>query len=538
MGIVATNEKINVNFLGKAYSFPCELGQYVMYCQEFEQINDRLMSKLLCTMKKKPLGTGDDNDDAYTDIRKKFEGYMEDEGRKIISKLSQIGIYDVTESDVIYSNKGYKHYADVKAEMEEGSRKILLNAMDAWFEGQKRAYSSATSNITGSGVSLWSSSLLDHAAFAATEYSVLKKQAKQANREYVEAIHALNIQNESQRDREYVQFYANKIYPEIANAFTMFTSELTALYMEKLKQRGLFDYTATLDYDLGRSAELLKNIKLVDDKKTVLQEAFKICPYNPDIYAEVINQGLFDVDSLKAAKEFHQETMLISVIEDKIKGDLKNVDKVMDYIDILSYYEDKDRTEILLPFYQSTIDSIKNDYHEMFLICSDSRRLDRWISENINSDMDKVVSTSDDMVKLKVESWAKWNVHDDEFAELANMGLISIEDIRMKDSVQTNLEDVRMEYVTKLVVLILDYIKEAGVRKVAYEEAYDKFNAEVQKRNDVISEKRAELKKQGIFAFSSKKEIKAELEQLEKDLEDCRKTEPIHLKDAYYGMYA
>jgi hypothetical protein len=230
--------------------------------------------------------------------------------------------------------------------------------------------------------------------------------------------------------------------------------------------------------------------------------------------------------------------MLISVIEDKIKDDLKNVGKVMDYIDILSYYEDKDRTEILLAFYQSTIDSIKNDYHEMFLLCSDSRRLDHWISENINSDMDKVVSTSDDMVKLKVESWVKRKVHDDEFTELANMGLISIEDIRMKDSVQTNLEEIRMEYVTKLVMLILDYIKEASVRKVAYEEAYDKFNAEVQKRNDVISEKSAELKQQGFFAFSNKKEIKAELERLEKDLEDFRKTEPVHLKNAYYGMYA
>ena len=84
----------------------------------------------------------------------------------------------------------------------------------------------------------------------------------------------------------------------------------------------------------------------------------------------------------------------------------------------------------------------------------------------------------------------------------------------------------------------MDYIEEAGKRKIAYEEAYDKFDAEVKKRNDVISEKYAELKQQGMFAFSKKKEIKAEIEQLQNELENFRKTEPVDLKNAYFGMYS
>ena len=70
----------------------------------------------------------------------------------------------------------------------------------------------------------------------------------------------------------------------------------------------------------------------------------------------------------------------------------------------------------------------------------------------------------------------------------------------------------------------------------SYKEAYNKFDDEIKKRNDEISEKSAELKQQSIFAFSKKKEIKAEIEQLESELHDFRKTEPIHLKKAYFGM--
>ena len=84
----------------------------------------------------------------------------------------------------------------------------------------------------------------------------------------------------------------------------------------------------------------------------------------------------------------------------------------------------------------------------------------------------------------------------------------------------------------------MDYIKEAGKRKIIYEEAYDKFNAEIKKHNDTINNKMAELKQQGMFAFSKKKEIKTEIERLKYELEEFRKGQPVDLKNAYYKMYS
>lgn len=70
------------------------------------------------------------------------------------------------------------------------------------------------------------------------------------------------------------------------------------------------------------------------------------------------------------------------------------------------------------------------------------------------------------------------------------MGLISIDDIKYKDSIKTTLKDVQMEYADKMIALILDYIKELGEKKAVYEEAYDKYNAGLNTYTDVILAKK------------------------------------------------
>ena len=525
------NSIINVTFLGESYSFPGELAQYVTYCNEFEKISDRLMNKLLVTMKKKPMAEGDNS---YTDMHEKFEVDLQNEGKKFITTLSKIGVYDVTESDVIYENKGYKQYIQVRDKMQEGTRKIMLSSLNSWMEQQDSIYSSAASNIRGYG--LISNSFLAHATFSAMEYSTLKRQAKEADRQYQQAIGELNRSTLSREEQQYIQFYATEIYPEIAEAFNTFVTELMAIYLLKLQEKGIFDSDKLSDYSLNKSAEILKNIKLVDDKKAVLVEAYKNCPFNPDIYADVMTYGLFDIDTMKGAKEFHQETMLVGIIEKKIKSNLNNLEKAKDYIEVLAYYQGKSETDILKKFFESTISKIKNDYHEIFLLCIDSRRLSTWIKDHINKDRDKIASTSEDSVRDKVSTWIKNTVDDKQYEKLSVMGLISIDDIKYKDSTKTTLAEIQTEYADKMVALILDYIKELGEKKIAYEEAYDKYNAGLKKHMDAIAAKNDELKQQGLFAFSKKKELKAELDRLNNEYEEYRRTEPVHLKNMYFNM--
>ena len=70
----------------------------------------------------------------YTDMHEKFEVDLQNEGKKFITMLSKIGVYDVTESDAIYSNKGYVRYIEVRDKMQEGTRKdkCLIPLVVGW----------------------------------------------------------------------------------------------------------------------------------------------------------------------------------------------------------------------------------------------------------------------------------------------------------------------------------------------------------------------------------------------------------------------
>ena len=165
-----------------------------------------------------------------------------------------------------------------------------------------------------------------------------------------------------------------------------------------------------------------------------------------------------------------------------------------------------------------------------------SRRLSTWIKDHINKDIDKIASTSEESVRDKVNSWIRNTVDDKQYEKLSVMGLISIEDIKYKGSTKATLEEVQTEYADKMIALIRDYIKELGEKKTAYEKAYDKYDAGLKKHVDAIVAKNDELKQQGLFAFSKKKALKAELDKLNNEYEEYRKTEPVNLKNAYLNM--
>lgn len=528
----------NVRFLGGTYSVSEDIVTF-LNCRDFvskgliKLLNEA--SSLMSTYSR----IGGERafarmDDDVKHIQKVMISIVKD----VHNDLLKRDIYDVDEYEL------YERITSIK-QVESMATEVALNMLDAAKKVQSQnqamrdyAYRSAASNITGSGVRIFTNSFASLMVHSAIENSVLKSQAKKADQEYEQALKKISASSGDIFERIQTDGVFNQFLPQLPDIFTKFHDELLSNYLVELAQHNQFAIDALEKYSENKSSTMLENLKHAGDKKKLLIQAFEECPFNFEVYEKMLELGYFDIDTLMDAKKIFRGSELDNLLEEKINNNLNDIDKVNDYVKILAEYKGKDEMEVLSPFYQSTISRIKNDYHELFLLCADSRRLDRWISENINSDMDKVVATSEDTVKDKVNSWIKRNIEDKQFSELSDMGLITIEDIRMKDSTQTTLEEVKAEYVAKLISLIADYIKEAGKRKIAYEEAYDKFDAEIKKRNDAISEKYEELKQQGMFAFSKKKEIKTEIEQLQNELENFRKTEPVDLKNAYFGMYS
>ena len=177
---------VKVYFLGEEYSVPEELKEFIGYLHDFEEIHNEIMPLLTNQIPKKEFTGGADVDFEY------FKSPLSKTGEKVIAKLARKNIFDVTLNDVVYNNKGYIQLYNVCKDTMQGMVNILMNAMESWLDGYNNAYSSAASNITGSGVSIWTSSLSSALIYSALEASTLKKQADKADIQYRAAMRPLS----------------------------------------------------------------------------------------------------------------------------------------------------------------------------------------------------------------------------------------------------------------------------------------------------------------------------------------------------------
>lgn len=328
---------VKVYFLGEEYSVPEELKEFIGYLHYFEEIHNEIMPLLTNQIPKKEFTGGADVDFEY------FKAPLSKIGEKVIAKLAEKNIFDVTLNDIVYNNKGYIQLYNICKDTTQGMVNILMNAMQTWLDEQDDAYSSATSNITGSGVSIWTSRLSSALIYSALEASTLKKQVDKADKQYRAAMKSLSTNINDAQEKQKTELLVNKYYPGAAEAIGLFVSEMMEYYVCKLERHGIFDYSKVKGYDLQRSSDLLKNITLVSDKVGLLKEAFTYCPYNPDIYNAAMENGLADVRTFETAKYFMQDGILVDVIYNYIIRNIDNYNIIDFPLEILSYYKHQEK---------------------------------------------------------------------------------------------------------------------------------------------------------------------------------------------------
>jgi hypothetical protein len=459
------------------------------------------------------------------------------EGKNIISLLSKAGIFNVTESEIIHSNKGYIHYEDTYKVMMNGAKQILMDSMQSWLKGYEQAQTSAYSQVTGTGISMWSNSMIAHATLAAYETSTIKKQCAKAEKEYQMVMESLDKRTNSEEERKYVNLFAVKIYPEIATSFSMYTNELMNFYLEKLQEHTIYNYSKIIPYDIKRSSELLNNISLVDDKKSVLIEAFKNCPYNPDIYAKALDLKLYDLDTFKTAKEFYQDSVLVNVVEDYCKKNLKS-NKVSNAISILAYYKGAETKDIWRSMYGRDINGIESKYIELHAAIKDNAYLCRWIKDYITSSTDTLLKESIDDITAEIKKRIDNIVSENLYEKYITMDLIRPETLRLSNSQSTDRGNINTEIAFTLMECVKEYIKEATKRRDEYLVAQRQYEKGVEKINTEISYMKNDLSALGLFAFSKKKELNSSIARKESELEAYKKDNvPDILYTAFEKMY-
>lgn len=329
---------VKLYFLGEEYTVPSELREFVGYLNEFDVIRNEVMLLLTSQMKTQGYTGGADEDFIY------FKNPLTKIGQKIIAMLAQKGIFDVTLDEVVYQNAGYIQLHNVCQETIQEMANILMHAMQDWVDGYENAYTSAASNITGSGVSIWTNSLSSALIYSAMEASTLKKQANKADKEYSFAMSCLSERVNNAQQQQERNLLVNKYYPSAAEALNRFVSDLMEFYISKLEQNGIFAYSLIKQYNLKRSMGILDNLSLVADKKGILEQAFTCCPYNPDIYKAALDNSLADVRTFETAKHFMQDEILLPYVEEYCQQYYGDREKIAEVVKILALFKGADES--------------------------------------------------------------------------------------------------------------------------------------------------------------------------------------------------
>lgn len=519
---------IKVNFLGEEYTVPEELKEFVEYLYFFENIHNEIMPLLTKQMQKKEFSGGADVDFEY------FKAPLSKTGEKVIAELAKNDIFDVTLNDVVYNNKGYIQLYNVCKDTMQEMVNILKNAMQTWLDGYNNAYSSAASNITGSGISIWTNSPSSALIYSAFEASTLKKQADKADMQYRAAIQSLNTETDDMQKRQETELLVNKYYPGVAEALGLFVSEMMEYYVSKLEQHGIFDYSKVKGYDLQRSSDLLKNITLVPDKAGLLKEAFTCCPYNPDIYNAAMENGLADIPTFETAKYFMQDGILVDVIDEYAKNNAEDIDAVKVPVKVLALYKGQSESSIWKSLYSSEYLQLHRYYEKLNNAVKNCSSLIVWIKDNITDDAITLCTMDSDDLTSKVKTVFKNKViTDKQFSLFSELGIL---DKEFCVSATESLDEINAEYANAIIDVIGKFIPElqgnidkysadADLAKQKYENAQKVYNAgikELQDRESNLKQQRSAL---GIFAFSKKKELDAKILESQNEITAFKKSD-------------
>ena len=124
--------------------------------------------------------------------------------------MSQDGIYDVTISELVENNSGYILFQNITEQSFEEYKNIFVESTEKYIRSLENTQAIANSKVTGSGVTLYSNSLIAHLTFSALESNTIKKQMAEADKEYSEAMTKFTRENQSEQDKKQNDFLYNK----------------------------------------------------------------------------------------------------------------------------------------------------------------------------------------------------------------------------------------------------------------------------------------------------------------------------------------
>lgn len=517
---------VTVKFLGEEYQISETINEFLCYDTLLTPMRIKMLNAATADIKRdsRLSWNGDTMANHIHSTADKYRKMIEDSAELLVKKLLELGVYDVTSNELL---KDVTSITDIN-KIENNTFATLLEEghkiVDMKNAGIERAYHYAASNITGSGVRVFTSSFATLMINSVVEKNILLSQAKKADKEYEKAVRNLSARAIDALDTVYRQVMVQEFYPSVVQSLLEFCNKVMSIFLLELINHDKFDFESVEKYDMQKADGMLKNINHVLDKAGFLKQVFMTCPFSFDIYESCLKYGLLDKETFETAKYFGMGDELAEKIYSTIKDNLKKPEKITPLISILASYRGIDEIEIWKKIYEGTLGNIEGTYKTFNIVLSDNRKLDKFIRDNINSTIKEVVKKSREDVIKSIDKKMLSLISEKQYDEFVRMKILSPETIRMSGSSAITLRDINSEIKNAVVDRIMEYIDEAKRRLDVYNKAMNKYEKELKQKNDELSALQSEKNNLGLFAFSNKKEISVKIAAKANEISEFTRT--------------
>ena len=532
---------VTVKFLGDEYQVSETINEFLHYDELLTPVRLKMLNTLSKDIKRdsQSLSFGSETAEHVYKITESYQNMMNECANIFVNKLFSLGIYDVTENELIEATPSIAELNELKMKtiktmLSEGQKYV-----DMKNEGLENAYKSAASNITGSGVTVFSNSITTLLIHSVVEHGILMSQAKQADKEYEEAVRELNTSTRYALDKMVGEVMVKQYYPAVIDILMEFNTKITSAFLTELAQRGKFDFASIQNYNKQKADQMLSNISRVPDIVSFLKQTFSVCPFSFEVYVKSLEYGLLDKETFKTAEYFGFADSLAEKMDKYVNRNLRNKDLVNPIITILAEYRNTDETGIWRIFYKDAIEEIENSYRNFERALTHKFALDSFVREYISPDMTLVVSKTRDDVECIVSQKIASVLSEDRYLELIEMNLLSIEKLRKANSTASSLSEINTELSNNLVSSVMEYIEEANRRLKRFKESKAQLDKEIQIMRNELDLLQTEREKLSFFAFSKKKEMDIAIENQIKKIVEYENTHiSKKFKDSFERMYS
>ena len=517
---------VTLEFLGKEFQVSEAVKDFLHYDQLLNPVRAKTLQMLSQDIKRDATRLTFSAETSYhlQNRTAAYQKLLEECAEVLVNELFARGVYDVSPKELL----SQVSYAQELENLVEDTMTTVLHEgqrySDMQDRGIERAYRSAASNITGSGVTIFTSSITTLMLTSAVEYGILSRQAKQADKEYDEAVRAITQSTIHAVDKMTCEVVIKQFYPSLMNIVMDFMNKIMPLFLYELASRGKFDFESMEKNSLTKAEQMLTNLSRVPDKIEFLQQIFVTCPYYTELYETCLNQGVLDAGTFQTAEYFGLADELIEKMDGYIHKNLQSKQSIEPIIAILAKYRNTDELAIWRNIYSDTIFHIENTYKNFNLAIESQSDLDKFIRQFVDASIANVARKNEADISKLVSKAVCSVVSQERYSEFIEMELLHPENIRIAKSSSVELSQINAEIINELTVVAMAYVEEAKRRLELYEKSKAVLNEAIKMMQSEIDRLKAEKERLGFFAFSKKKELSLQIEQKERERSAYEKT--------------